>query len=188
MTTTITITEALAELRTLLARIDTGRANVAQHMTRPADRVDPMAASGGQRAFVESAKQSVMDLLIRFRGIRSAIQRSNVNSSLECGGVSMTVAEWLTWRRELQPIERSFLESQLTTLRGARAKIDGREVQSFRGREPHPEAGLVATAALVENIDENALVEEIETFTKIVGGLDGRLTLHNSTTTIEIPG
>ena len=184
----LTITEALQEIKTLVARIQKKRESIKPYVMRDSRVRDPFEKDGGMEKFIREERQSVGDLEARIITIRTQIQASNLGSSLTIGDRTRSVAEWLTWRRELSKGQKEFLQSLWSLIQGNR-----QQVQQKGGRVV---ANVAASAAItldqntpvevLVNVDEQGLLKEIEGMEETLGVLDGRLSLFNATTTIEI--
>lgn len=183
----LTITEALQEIKTIGKRLEKKRLSVAQYLARDARVRDPLERDGGSEKFIGQERQAITDLESRVIAIRTAIQFSNLNSSIKVGSIQRTVAEWLTWRREISGGAKQFLGTLANGLLNVR-----NEVQKKGGK-------LIAAAVAVNesvgpndpphvvvNLDEKKLIEEQEQMEEILGTLDGKLSLFNATTTIEL--
>src|SRR5439155_22848829 len=96
-----TITEALAEIKTIGKRLEKKRSAILQLIARDSRVKDPLEKEGGSVRYIQAERQSVKDLETRIVAIRTAIQKSNLSTPLALDGQSMSVAEWLTWRREV---------------------------------------------------------------------------------------
>lgn len=173
-----TITEALAEIKTISARIHKKREAVMRYFSRDAKLRDPLEKEGGSQEFVRKERQAIADLEGNIVTIRSAIQHANLRTSLTVGEQKRTVAEWFNWRREVAPGQKSFLQlmaNQLTQVR-QHAVRQGMVVTSAETYTP----GEVFVA-----VNEQELAAQIEQMERILGDLDGQLSLLNATTTIE---
>lgn len=178
----ITITEGLAEIKTIGKRIETKDAQLMGYLWRDARLKDPMEKTGGSEAFINSELQSIGDLQRRIIALRGAIQTANMATMLSLGDETMSVYDWLIWRREVAPLRKMRLDQIWRTLQMARTNAQ--------------KAGLnvVAAAAAVQgnhdpkdiivNVDDKTVAEERENLEKILGELDGRLSLLNATTMI----
>lgn len=177
-----TITEALADIKTSQARILKKRQGVKAFLARDSRLRDPMEAEGGSKEFVRRERQSISDLEEKIVKIRSAIQQANLSIQLEIEGRTRTLSEWLNWRREIADGRKSFLAEIAGALAQARqqAAQRGQAVREAEG-QPNPTVGDLIVA-----ISEQALSEEIDTIEKTLGQLDGKLSLLNATTTIEV--
>lgn len=176
----ITITEALAELKTLDKRIEKKRASVGGYLIRQEKFKDPLAAQGGSEAFVKAERQSIADLEENIITIRSAIQKANFETDVTINGVTRTVTDWLSWRRDVAPKQATFLGRLRATIDDMRKKAAGINAQVVgAGEAKSPEDVIV-------NLDEKALAEETERLETTLGYLDGQLSLKNATVTISV--
>jgi hypothetical protein len=94
-------------------------------------------------------------------------------------GTTRTVAEWLNWRREVSEPERLHLQRLHSSI------VRNREEMFKKGLKvtdsPSGEKGEV-----VVHLKESELIAKIEQMEAVLGELDGKLSLINATTTIEI--
>lgn len=177
----ITITEALAELKTLGKRIEKKREYVASFLARQDGLKDPLEKDGGSAAMIARERQAIGDLESRHVAIRTAIQKVNQATPITVADTTKTIAEWLTWRKEVAPGAQQFVNKlrQMTQQARQQAQQKGWGV-----------VGATATAAaptdVVINVDEAALAKEAEGLENILGTLDGQLSLKNATVTIDV--
>lgn len=73
----LTITEALAEVKTIKARVTKKQEGIMRYFARDARLKDPLLAEGGSSIWIERERQAIKDLLARMVTIRTAIQRKN---------------------------------------------------------------------------------------------------------------
>lgn len=182
----MTITEALAEIKTIGKRLETKKQFVLQNLGRDSRLLDPL--EGGSVQFIKRERQAIADLEKRIVTIRTAIQKSNFETSATVGEMTYTVSEWLTFRREVAANRQMFLNAINGAVRGVREKV-----QREGGRVNV--AGVSATAIVEGNkapleviiyVNERELLEEQEGLEKTLGELDGKLSLLNATTTIDV--
>ena len=171
----ITITEALAELRTIVKRVAAKEQFILGNIGRHSMTVDPHGNDGGSEKLVAEAMQSRGDLLQRLIDIRTAIQLSNLQTKVTVTGVERTISEWLAWRREVEGTEHRFMNAQAATIAQARNKV-----HADRTKEGMEKADLIVY------VNEADLAERHERHEQILGELDGKLTLTNSLTTINV--
>jgi hypothetical protein len=177
----ITITEALAEVPTLVKRIDKKQKFVIDFLSRPAGLRDPLEKDGGSEVLVAQTLQSIKDLEQRLIDIRSCIARANAANSITIGNRERTITDWLTWRREVAEGQRNRLASMANTLRAVRQKA-----QSQGGKTTDNQAESAPTDWIV-NVNEKDLSDQIEALETTLGALDGQLSLKNATITITLP-
>jgi hypothetical protein len=177
----MTITEALAEIKTAQARIVKKRETIRQYTARQDALKDPLVAEeGGSAGFIRRESQAIADLEARIVALRAAIQRTNQTTTITVSDVTKTIADWLTWRREVLPNREGFY----TQLRGALAAVRQQAAQKQLAVVGPNQSATQLTDVIV-NVDEKELADEIERMETIKGGLDGQLSLKNATVQIE---
>ena len=179
---TTTITEGLAEIKTLTARIQKRRETVLRYLARDIRLRDPLEKEGGSVDFIKRERQAIADLEDRLVRIRCAIQTINGTTTLTLGETVRSIAYWLNWRREIAEKRAAFLGMVTGAVGQARKYAGGitGAVNARGERVPSAEAPI----EIVVNVDEALLAKEVELHEKIIGDLDGRLSLLNATTTI----
>jgi hypothetical protein len=105
---------------------------------------------------------------------------------LTIGGRTMSVAEWLTWRREISEEEKTFLAGLNQGLKNFRNDLQkkGGQIRSATAVPENYDAS--APPEMVINVDEKALLSSLEEIETTLGELDGKLSLINATTTLEV--
>lgn len=183
----ITITEALAEIKTINKRLEKKRQAVLPYLARDVRVKDPFEHNGGSEQFVAAERQSINDLQNRIVNIRTAIQSSNLSTKITVNGVTKSVSEWLTWRREIAEGERVFLATLTQGLKSLRTELQKKggnlataTAVSNVNFDPN------APPAMVVNVDEKNLLGQQEGLETILGELDGKLSLLNATTTVTV--
>jgi len=109
--TKLTITEALAEIKTVGKRIEKKRDFINQFLARQDGIRDPLEKDGGSPAVIASERQSVADLEERLIALRRAIQSANDTATIRIGDKSRSISEWLTWKRDVAPGQRAWLSN-----------------------------------------------------------------------------
>lgn len=170
----ITITEALAEIKTIGKRLETKRSFVANNLARPAQVIDPFASDGGSVEKLRRESQAISDLEFRIIELRRGIAKANEATSVSVCGVTRTIAEWLTWRKEVASQRQQYLGVLLNNIRGIRGWKPNNNQISPDGQPPQ----------FTFNVDESAIQKEVEQTQEILGTLDGQLSLKNATVTI----
>lgn len=170
----LTITEALAEIKTLAARLEKKRGNLGKFVIRNIKMVDPIKDAGGSLTYVSQERQSILDLENRMVNIRTSIQIANQQNILVIGTKSASVATWLNWRREISNLQRQFLHSLSIGITNARASA------TLKGSTETADNNIIV------NLDEKKLMAEIEEIETLCGDLDGKLSLFNATKTITV--
>lgn len=176
----MTITEALAEMKTIGKRLEKKKKFVVDYLMRPEQVRDPLEANGGTTKVIRAERQSIADLCDRTVAIRRAIQLANEANSITVEGQTRTIADWLVWRREVAP----WLQGMLGEIRG---HIDRQRATMLRnGLSVVNEVQQAKPGDVVVNVNELDLAKEIETLETILGALDGQLSLKNATVTIQL--
>lgn len=176
----LTITEALAELKTIQKRIEKKREYVASYLARHEGFKDPLEKDGGSTVVVARERQAIGDLETRHVAIRTRIQQANHATVIGINGLTKTIAEWLTWRKEIAPGAQATVHKLRNTITHARGQAQQ------KGYAVATAATATAPTDLVINIDEAALAAEAETLETVLGTLDGLLSLKNATVFIDV--
>lgn len=180
----ITITEALAEIKTIIKRIAKRRDGIYAYLTRAENLKDPLEKDGGSAEFIKRERQAIADLEARIVALREGIAAANDATKVTINGVTRTISQWLTWRRDVAPNQQSHLALMRARIQQARdqAKRSGATViaaaAAVSGSESKPGDWVV-------NVDETALAAEIDAMEDTLGQLDGQLSLKNATTQIK---
>lgn len=177
----MTITEALQELKTLDKRIDSTREFILKYGIRQGSTIDPLDDEGGAHVAIPQRMQSLRDLFARKVSIRSAINKKNADTLLTLGGKSMTLAEWIVWRRDVFQKEiEAFRALQRQVIEARRQCIEKGMTLKDDGTQPNRVQEVSCF------IPESKIQKEIETLQEIESTLDGKLSMINATTTVEV--
>lgn len=170
----MTITEALAELKTNSKKIQKKAEVVLAYLWRPDSLKDPLEKQGGSLQFVREEMQSINDLLERNVMIRSAIARVNAKTNITIAGHERTIEEWLVWRRDISPIQLNLSNRIRSALNNAHNYV-----------HKVPTAGNTIAvdrpAEVIINLNEAEFARSAENLEEILGQLDGQLSLKNAT-------
>lgn len=174
------ITEALAELKTIGKRMQKKQTFIASYLHRQEGLKDPLEKDGGSAVVLKNELQAIGDLNKRVVEIRTAIQRTNLTTTLTVEGVTKSIAEWLTWRKEVSNGEVAFVDSLRQNLLRARTQAQTRGVAVVNvGNQAN------APTDLIINLDEGELAKQAEKLETILGVLDGQLSLKNATIHVD---
>ena len=178
----MTITEALAEIKTLIKRINKKQTFIQSNLLRDSCFQDDLEKNGGSPKVIVEERQSIKDLENRIIALRSAISKKNQSTELTIVEQSKTIADWLIWRRDVMPNYQQFLNNMTNQVARAKQQASNnvRHKVDTDGRQSSEQVGITV------HIDEKKLAEEIEQLEEILGSLDGQLSLLNATTMIEI--
>jgi hypothetical protein len=179
---TMTITEGLAEIKTIGKRIEKKRTFVLNYVARQNMFVDVLAKEGGSAAAIERERQAIKDLEERIITIRRAIQIENGKASITIAGITMTVADWLVWRREVAPGRQRFLGQIQERIN--RVREEAKKIGYKTGPAPTDPSDALGDIGVY--LPEKELSAEVERLEEILGTLDGLLSLRNATLTIEV--
>ena len=175
----ITVTEALAEIKTIEKRIAKKRQFVLNYLFLQGNIKDPLEAEGGSRKTIEEARQSISDLENRIISIRTAISTANAENAIKIAGVKRTIADWLIWKREIAAGYGSFLEQ----MRGNVANV---RKQAGEKNFTIVEEDAKNVSEVTIYIKEKQLSDQIEAHEETLGALDGQLSLKNATIKIKV--
>jgi len=175
----MTITEGLAEIKTLNARILKKRESVVRYLARDSRLKDPMEADGGSVEFVKRERQAIGDLEERLVVIRCLIQQKNLETPVVVGSTTRSLASWLNWRREVSAHSKGFLQTLTNTVNQIRR-------EALKGGMQITDKETGQAGEIIVTVNERQLAKETEEMEQTLGELDGKLSLLNATTTIEI--
>lgn len=175
----LTITEALAEVKTIQARVEKKRQAIANYVVRDGRLKDPLAEDGGSLEWVRRERQAVGDLMARMVAIRGAVQAANRATTVSVNGRPRTIVDWLNWKKEVAPGDKAFLASLSNTIGRARNQAKANNMSMVEGQDG--KAGELVVA-----LSEAELSAEIEDMETTLGELDGKLSLVNATTFVEV--
>lgn len=178
----ITITEVLAEIKTIGKRVAKRREGLMQYLGRQDGVRDPLEKDGGSTEFIKRERQAVADMDKRLIALRLGIAAANDATKVTIKGVTRTISEWLTWRRDVAPGEQAFLGALRRQLQALRENAKRQGVAVVQAVAT---TGDTKPSDIVINIDEAALAAEIDTLEEILGELDGQLSLKNATVAIK---
>ena len=116
----MTITEALAELKTIQKRVEKKREFIVNYLCRQEGLKDPLERDGGAVTAIIREQQAIQDLETRHVNIRTAIQLTNQKTTITIGDTTKTIAEWLTWRKEVAPVRQQHINKVRQALLSAR--------------------------------------------------------------------
>ena len=176
----VTITEALAELKTIDKRIVKKREFVLAYLLRQEMFKDPLEKDGGSVSAIKRETQAIRDLEERKIAIRRAIQQANERNTVAVGRQTRSIADWLVWRREVAPVQQKFLAN-------LRAKIEqARQEATRRGASLGASAEAAKPNDVIVNVNEQELSGQIEELEEVLGKLDGQLSLKNATLLVDV--
>lgn len=173
-----TITESLAELKTIDKRIESKKVFVFSHLFRQEMVKDPLEKDGGSLEMIRRERQGIHDLLERKVTLRRAITSANQTTTITIGVTTRSIHDWLVWRREASPTAEKFLKEMRTNIDSVR--------QEFQKKGFQVSADACKPGDVIVNLNEADLAKQLEELTETLGKLDGLLSLKNATITVEV--
>lgn len=188
---TLTITEAFAELKTIGKRLESKRQSIAPYLWRQEGIKDPLLKEypeGGSEEFIKRERQAIGDLETRHIAIRLAIEARNLATSLTVEVApddteTRTIQGWLVWRKEVVMPRQQWLAGMRKTIQTTRQNAMQKGLAVLKVEEVSNSKDL---RDIIINVSEVELAKEMERNEIILGQLDGKLSLLNATTTIEV--
>ena len=175
----LTITEALAEIKTINSRIENKSKFILNYLSRPEKMKDPLEKDGGSASAIASELQSINDLQTRKIAIRAAIQKINQSTLVSVKGQEKSIADWIVWKREVLPQLKGLLDNLSGQIARIRRDAMNKGVKISEGDVKSPDDVVI-------NINEQTLKIQIEAIGEVEGILDGLLSLKNATVFVEI--
>lgn len=172
----MTITEALAEIKTLEKRIQAKKTFIAQNVFRMDGLRDPFEKEGGSAKLLAQEEQALGDLLKRILELRAQIRKANEQTVVNIQGENLSIADWLVWKREVAPVRREYLSTLSRQLATARdnARRSGTQLVTAGGVAEKP-------TDIIVNLNEKEIAKSLEHLEAVLGELDGQLSLKNAT-------
>jgi hypothetical protein len=182
----LTITEALAEIKTIGKRLEKKRTAVLQNLGRDARAKDPLAAEGGSVAYVAQERQGIADLEKRVVALRVAITKANLATTLTINDVTHSITEWLTWKRDVHAGAAQFLTNLNGTVLAIRQKAQKAGATRIVTAPEAADESKLGDGDVIINLNEKELLEQQERLEQVFGELDGKLSLLNATTVVDV--
>jgi hypothetical protein len=176
----LTITEALAQIKTIAKRVEQKERLITTNIARQERFKDPLIKDGGQAAVIAQQRQAIHDLHEEIIVLRAGILQANTTTAVTINGVTRTVQDWLTWRREVAPASSRLLRQMTTNLSATRQQA------ITKGLAVVSQGAAQKDDDVIVNIDEGALAVAVEYHETTLGALDGQLSLINATTKIIV--
>ena len=178
----ITIQEGLTRKKTIFKRIEGLMLSCGgEAIAREAQKRDPYLSVGGSAEFIQRRKQAIKDLFENYLTIVTQIQKVNLEVAFTIEGETYSVAAWLEWKRHIHGKLANFAAAQANAVKQVRDRCsrEGRAVIKSATEEQAPTDAIV-------NVNEADLAKELDRLTKMLGTLEGLLSLNACTTKIEI--
>jgi hypothetical protein len=179
--TQITITEALAETKLIKNKIAKKKEYIGQNLGRLDNSPDLLESLGGSEKAMAAELQAISDLRTRLVTIRTAIQKANLENCITVKNKTMTIAEWISWKREVLIEQLPYVQEMQNGIRNFRHQ-----------NETNPrcikdeKTGEVKVLKLLMHVNAVEIMKEAELLGEIRDTLDGQLSLKNATITVTI--
>jgi len=177
----MTITEGLQDIKTISKRIDKKREFVCNHVLRQEKIKDPLAKDGGSEMVLSRELQAIKDLFEQLIKIRSASNSSNQAVMVRIGDRKRSVADWITWKRDVAPKEQTLWAALTKQIHAIRGQAMGKGLRVIKATDE-----VQGPDDVVVHVNEVALAGWGESTEEMLGKLDGQLSLINATTMIEV--
>jgi hypothetical protein len=181
MPRTMTISEGLAEIKTIAKRIEKKREFVRGFLFRQDQMRDPLEKEGGSFERVRAERQAIADLLNEVVKIRSGIVRANSEVKVTINGTERSIADWLVWRRDVSKLVGECLGELQANLKSMRAQAQQKGLAVIGA-----DKGAQAASDIIVNVNESELLKEVEAHEQTLGTLDGALSTINATNLISV--
>lgn len=175
------ITEAMSEVKLCVKKIQSNRDFVLRNLRREEWRKDPFEKDGTtQEAQVQQALQAIMDLERRIVALKNGINKTNLTQMIELEGRTMSVAEWIIWKREVLPLRKQMLSVFANQI--ANTAVEGMSpARRFVGQtEQGPQTNWYI------NVSDKWLLAELQMLETIEQRLDARLSMMNANVEVEL--
>ena len=176
----MTITEALSEVTLIQKKIEKKQATVRDNLTVYEHQDDPYEKDGGLTKAMEAEVQSITDLEKRLLQIRRGIAKANMETEVKIGERTMSIFDWLNWRREVAKSSSSFAQTIYTK---TKQTLDSNASRPAVYKDENEEQHLAKVKAVLPHTDYLKKAEDIE---ETLERLDGQLSLKNATVTITL--
>jgi hypothetical protein len=176
----ITITEGLSEITLIKKKIQDKQTKILGMLFQVSHLPDPFAHDGGSFKVIASEMQSVNDLYRKLVAIRAAISTANLTHVITIMDLTLTIHDWLIWKRELSKNEIDFYDK---LCRDVKSHLDAiaRSPQVYKD-----ENQIVQIVKTTLNVNYPNCLKHNENRKDILGKLDGQLSLKNATILIEV--
>jgi hypothetical protein len=183
MTEKKTISEAMAELKLINAKVNKKTQFIKDNCVSYNHVEDPYKKDGGRHELIKQEEQAIEDLLKRYEVIREKIMEANLATEITINNISKSIYSWLVWRREVKEKQDS-LYNTYQRVESATRELEQRP-QSYK-KEDKDGNILNEFVKMTSNIKLDKYRKELDNITEAFEKLDGILSLKNATIFIEI--
>ena len=182
----LTVTEGLAEIKLTHKKLASVTENARQYVVHPASQLDPLAKSGGSTKYIKEQLDSLNGLSDYLVQLRSAIAASNMGTLFTIRGVTKTVQQWLEWKREAGPKKLEALHEILEKIQTSREDAARHAAISSARSSAVVQQATILPEGVTVNLDESALLKEIQELEELLAVIDGQLNQVNAQTKIKL--
>ena len=172
--TTMTITEALAEIKLINNKIDKKRTALAEESnifyfedTRQKPSID-----------AKQELQAIEDLEKRKESIRAAIMKANLTNSITLNDETKTIYQWLVWKEDVYGQLANIYQTEQNLMNIIKKKHDSNPTVLKK------EDGTAVILKPVFTLDDKELLSKLEKLSDTYQKIDGLLSLKNATITV----
>jgi len=104
----LTVADALSELKRIKKLLVNRNQNISRYCSKRRGGKDEIE---NQKKFIESEFQSAKDLITRYKNIKLAINKSNLETILEFGGKTFSVADAILFKQQFYEMNKELLNA-----------------------------------------------------------------------------
>lgn len=176
----LTITEALSELNLIKKKIEGKKKTILSNLTRPKHLVDPFLKEGGSKDYIHHEIQSIKDLMSRYLSIKGSIAKANTTNNVSINGKTMSIHDWLNWKRDLSANDLKFNEAIHISVKN---QLDQQQKFPQVYKDEKEQTHLLEFES---NVDYGDFIKKTEEITEFIEKLDGQLSLKNATIILDM--
>lgn len=180
MGTKITITEALSEINLISKKLQSKKDVVLGNLFRNDVQKDTFLNDGGSEAYIGRELQSINDLMRRVVSIRSSIAKANTENKITINDRTMTINEWLNWKRDVSEFEKTFFAQVSGNIK------KGLDDSASRPQLMKADDGTIKIINITPNVNYADTLKKQQDVVEVLEKLDGQLSLKNATIFIEV--
>jgi len=178
---TLTVAEALKELKLIKTKIERNCTDLNKYSSRIAEMPELIE---GQAAYVKNLRKSTEDLMSNFINIRCAIMTSNLETTVEVAGRTYTITELLFWKQKTnQGGLRDHYEMFIQSFNDRTAETQKAEYRRYATKT---EDGDVKQPTVILHYKEKELRELRDKHTEFLLKVDAAIDAANHSTTISV--
>ncbi len=183
MTTEMSIAEGLQELKLVAQKLQQRRINISRYASKRRGAKDEIEK---QKEFVKEQGQSARDLITKYKNIKLAIQRSNLDTTFEFNGVTYSVAEAILYKQGIDKMYNnlylSYTATNALTQIQQYSRLIGVNTATVGGEE------MLDTLDLVPELyyDEKDIQQKREDLLELLSKINALIDKANHNTTISV--